>query len=208
MKSFQKLADARYARPAAQFMRYVCYFVIFFHVLCLVLSLMGRQTFALHTSQGTYDWAIYAEEDHDPTSRVFTVSVNDDIFVWANEEDQIELTTHLALSLMFALGAVPLIFAYWFLSRVFSNISRGQIFTEQNARCLLDYGLMQMIVALPGPLLKQLVCFLANQIADSRISLHTGTEVLNTLIPSIAFLVAAYIIRYGIYLQDEVDHTL
>ena len=55
MRSFQKLADARYARPAAQFMRYVCYFVIFFHVLCLVLSLMGRQTFALHTSQGTYD---------------------------------------------------------------------------------------------------------------------------------------------------------
>ena len=139
---------------------------------------------------------------------MFTVSVNDDIFVWANEEDQIELTTHLALSLMFALGAVPLIFAYWFLSRVFSNISRGQIFTEQNASCLLYYGLMQMIVALPVPLLKQLVCLLANQIADSRISLHTGTEVLNTLIPSIAFLVAAYIIRYGIYLQDEVDHTL
>jgi len=52
------------------------------------------------------------------------------------------------------------------------------------------------------------VCFLANQIADSRISLYTGTDVLNTLIPSIAFLVAAYIIRYGIYLQDEVDHTL
>ena len=63
MRSFQKLADARYARPAAQFMRYVCYFVIFFHVLCLVLSLMGRQTFVLHTSQGTYDRAIYAEED-------------------------------------------------------------------------------------------------------------------------------------------------
>ena len=132
-------------------MRYVCYFVIFFHVLCLVLSLMGRQTFALHTSQGTYDRAIYAEEDHDPTSRVFTVSVNDDIFVWANEEDQIELTTHLAISLMFALGAVPLIFAYWFLSRVFANISEGQIFTEQNASCLLYYGLMQMIVAPSRP---------------------------------------------------------
>ena len=208
MRSFQKLADARYARPAAQFMRYVCYFVIFFHVLCLVLSLMGRQTFALHTSQGTYDQAIYAEEDHDPTSRVFTVSVNDDIFVWANEEDQIELTTHLAISLMFALGAVPLIFAYWFLSRVFSNISRGQIFTEQNARCLLDYGLIQILVNVLAPVLKQLVCVLANAVSGSQISLHTGSLLLENIIPSIAFLVAAYIIRYGIYLQDEVDHTL
>ena len=157
MRSFQKHAGARYARPAAQFMRYVCYFVIFFHVLCLVLSLLGRQTFRLHTSQGPYDRAIYAEEDHDPTFRMFTVSVNDDIFVWANEEDQIKLTTHLAIALMFALGAVPLIFAYWFLGRVFTNISRGQIFTEQNARCLLAYGLMQMLVALPVPLLRRVL---------------------------------------------------
>ena len=31
---------------------------------------------------------------------------------------------------------------------------------------------------------------------------------MNTLFPSFAFLVAAYIIRYGLYLQDDVDHTL
>ena len=30
----------------------------------------------------------------------------------------------------------------------------------------------------------------------------------NMLIPSIAFIVAAYIIHYGVHLQDEVDHTL
>ena len=31
---------------------------------------------------------------------------------------------------------------------------------------------------------------------------------LSALIPGIAFLVAAYIIHYGVHLQDEVDHTL
>lgn len=31
---------------------------------------------------------------------------------------------------------------------------------------------------------------------------------LNSIVPSIAFIVAAYIIHYGISLQDEVDHTL
>lgn len=33
-------------------------------------------------------------------------------------------------------------------------------------------------------------------------------NMLNRLFPGIAFLVAAYIIHYGIRLQDEVDHTL
>ena len=31
---------------------------------------------------------------------------------------------------------------------------------------------------------------------------------LTTLVPSIAVLVAAYILHYGVHLQDEVDHTL
>ena len=33
-------------------------------------------------------------------------------------------------------------------------------------------------------------------------------SLLEALIPGIACVVAAYIIHYGIYLQDEVDHTL
>ena len=39
-------------------------------------------------------------------------------------------------------------------------------------------------------------------------SIATGQGVLNTVISGIAFIVAAYIIHYGVHLQDEVDHTL
>ena len=42
----------------------------------------------------------------------------------------------------------------------------------------------------------------------SQIMISTGSDMLNRLFPGIAFLVAAYIIHYGIRLQDEVDHTL
>ena len=52
------------ARAAAQFLRVICYFVIGFFLLGLLLSALGRQTFELHTGEGVYERAIYAEENH------------------------------------------------------------------------------------------------------------------------------------------------
>ena len=208
MKLINTLANERFARGAAQIMCLACYLVMVFLLLVLALSLIGRQTFILHTSAGTYDQAIYAEEDHDPPSRSFTVSIADSIHVWANEEDQIDLTTQIGLVLVYAVHLIPLIFAYWFLSRVFSHVHQGQIFTEQNALCLFYYGLLQFFTALFVPFLKLFFCWLSNLVSDSRISLSVGSNILSALVPSIAFFVAAYIIHYGISLQDEVDHTL
>ena len=208
MKFIQKLANERFARPAAQLMKFACYFVICFYVLCTVLSFMGRQSFFLHTKTGTYERAIYAEEKHAAHSRSMTVFTGDEIHVWTNDNDQIDLTIQIGLSLMYAVHIVPMIFAYWFLSRVFSNINKGEIFTEQNSSYLLYYGILQFSVAVFVPFLKLLICWLINLISNSRMSISTGQAMLNMLIPSIAFIVAAYIIHYGVHLQDEVDHTL
>jgi len=208
MKLIYKLLNERYAKPAAQFMRIVCYVVIAFFILCLILSIMGRQTFRLQTSTDFYAKAIYAEENHNPSSRSFTVSVDDDIMVQTGEGDQISFMTHVALSVMYAVHIVPLMAAFWFLSRVFSNVARGQIFTDKNASYLLYHGLLQLAVALLVPVFKLLICGLANLISDNTITISTGSNILNTFIPSIVFIVAAYIIHHGIHLQDEVDHTL
>lgn len=208
MKLFQKLFDERYAKAGAALMRLACYFAMLIFVLCLALSLMGRQAFRLHTSTGTYEGAIYAEEDHTPHSRNLVVYTSDDIYVWADANDQIDLTVQAGLSLIFAANVVPLLFAFWYLSRVFANISKGQIFTEQNASYLLYYGLLQCLVAVFIPFLKLFICYLVNLFSECRIDIATGKEMLSGLIPSIAFIVAAYILHYGIHLQDEVDHTL
>ena len=208
MKFIQKLANERFARPAAQLMKYACYFVICFYVLCTVLSFMGRQSFFLHTKTGTYERAIYAEENHAAHSRSMTVFTGDDIHVWTNDNDQIDLTIQIGLSFMYAVHIVPMIFAYWFLSRVFSNINKGHIFTEKNSSYLLYYGMLQFSVAVFVPFIKLLICWLINLISNSRMSISTGQAMLNMLIPSIAFIVAAYIIHYGVHLQNEVDHTL
>ena len=208
MKFIQKLANERFARPAAQLMKFACYFVICFYVLCTVLSFMGRQTFFLHTKTGTFERAIYAEENHNSHSRSMTVHTSDDIHVWTNDNDRIDPTIQIGLSFMYAINMVPMIFAYWFLSRVFSNINKGEIFTEQNASYLLYYGLLQFSVAVFVPFIKLLICWLINLVSNGRMSISTGQTMFNMLIPSIAFIVAAYIIHYGVHLQDEVDHTL
>ena len=208
MKFIQKLANERFARPAAQLMKFACYFVICFYVLCTVLSFMGRQTFLLHTKTGTFERAIYAEENHNSHSRSMTVHTSDDIHVWTNDNDRIDPTIQIGLSFMYAINMVPMIFAYWFLSRVFSNINKGEIFTEQNSSYLLYYGLLQFSVAVFVPFIKLLICWLINLVSNGRVSISTGQTMFNMLIPSIAFIVAAYIIHYGVHLQDEVDHTL
>ena len=208
MKFIQQLANERFARPAAQLMKFACYFVICFYVLCTVLSFMGRQSFFLHTKTGTYERAIYAEENHAAHSRGMTVFTGDDIHVWTNDNDQIDLTIQIGLSFMYAVHIVPMIFAYWFLSRVFSNINKGHIFTEKNSSYLLYYGMLQFSVAVFVPFIKLLICWLTNLISNGRMSISTGQAMFNMLIPSIAFIVAAYIIHYGVHLQDEVDHTL
>ena len=208
MKFIQELANERFARPAAQLMKFACYFVICFYVLCTVLSFMGRQSFFLHTKTGTFERAIYAEENHNAHSRSMTVFTGDDINVWTNDNDQIDLTIQIGLSFMYAVHIVPMIFAYWFLSRVFSNINKGHIFTEKNSSYLLYYGMLQFSVAVFVPFIKLLICWLTNLISNGRMSISTGQAMFNMLIPSIAFIVAAYIIHYGVHLQDEVDHTL
>ena len=208
MKFIQQLANERFARHAAQLMKFACYFVICFYVLCTVLSFMGRQSFFLHTKTGTFERAICAEENHNAHSRSMTVFTGDDIHVWTNDNDQIDLTIHIGLSLIYVVHIVPMIFAYWFLSHVFSNINKGEIFTKQNSSYLLYYGILQFSAAVIVPFIKLLICWLINLISNGRMSISTGQAMFNMLISSIAFIVAAYIIHYGVHLQDEVDHTL
>ena len=114
----------------------------------------------------------------------------------------------IGLALMYAVQTVPIMLALWFLSRVFSNVQRGRIFIEENASGLRSYGLLQFFVAVFVPFLKLMICWLTNLVSNDRISISTGQAMFNMLFPSVAFLVAAYIIHYGVHLQDEADHTL
>lgn len=202
------LLNERFVRKAASFLQAACWLTICFFALVTVLACLGRQTFTLRTSTDVYEEAIYAGEDHAWTSRGFTVDSGSDIRVTANSDDGVDLATHIGLTLMLAAQALPALAGCWLLSRVFANIAQGRIFVEQNARGLLGYGLLQIYAVFLLPFVKLLICNLANLVSDSQIAAWSVQIGPDKLFPSIAFLVAAYIIHYGITLQDEVDHTL
>ncbi len=208
MRFIRKLASESAARRAARAMRFVCYLIILFCVFCMVLSFMGRQSFWLHAKGGSFEHAIYAEEEHAGYARSMTVHLSDTIHVWTDENDRIELITQVGLSVVYAVHMLPLILAYWLLSRVFSSIQDGQIFTEKNADYLLYYGLLLLFEAVLVPFIKLFICWLITAVSGNRVEITTGQGIFSSLVQSIAFLVAAYIIHYGVHLQDEVDHTL
>ena len=202
------LLNERFVRKAASFLQAACWLAICFFALVTVLACLGRQQFTLVTSTDVYEGAIYAERDQGWLSRSFTVTASDSIRVTADSDDGVDLATHIGLTLMFAAQALTGMAGYWLLSRVFANIATGRIFDEQIARGLLGYGLLQIYAVFLLPFVKLLICNLANLVSDSQIAAWSVQIGPDKLFPSIAFLVAAYIIHYGITLQDEVDHTL
>ena len=208
MKMLKPLLNERFVRKAASFLQAACWLTICFFALVTVLACLGRQQFTLVTSTDVYEGAIYAERDQGWLSRSFTVTASDSIRVTADSDDGVDLATHIGLTLMFAAQALTGMAGYWLLSRVFANIAQGRIFVEQNARGLLGYGLLQIYAVFLLPFVKLLICNLANLVSDSQIAAWSVQIGPDKLFPSIAFLVAAYIIHYGIALQDEVDHTL
>lgn len=208
MKALKSLLNETFVRKAASFLQAACWLTICFFALVTVLACLGRQQFTLVTSTDVYEGAIYAERDQGWLSHSFTVTASDSIRVTADSDDGVDLATHIGLTLMFAAQALTGMAGYWLLSRVFANIAQGRIFVEQNARGLLGYGLLQIYAVFLLPFVKLLICNLANLVSDSQIAAWSVQIGPDKLFPSIAFLVAAYIIHYGITLQDEVDHTL
>ncbi len=208
MKMLKPLLNERFVRKAASFLQAACWLAICFFALVTVLACLGRQQFTLVTSTDVYEGAIYAERDQGWLSHSFTVTASDNIRVTADSDGGVDLATHIGLTLMFAAQALTGMAGYWLLSRVFANIAQGRIFVEQNARGLLGYGLLQIYAVFLLPFVKLLICNLANLVSDSQIAAWSVQIGPDKLFPSIAFLVAAYIIHYGITLQDEVDHTL
>ncbi|MEG0617038.1 MAG: DUF2975 domain-containing protein [Oscillospiraceae bacterium] len=209
MKSMHVLLNQKVATNTAKFMKIVCYIIIALFILMLVISFCGRLQYVLDVEGKIYESAIYAEENHDYTTRGFTVTSKDSLRVHSSADNgKINLKSYIAIVIVFALNIIPLIFAFWYLSKVFDNVAKGEIFVEKNASYLLYYGIISAAVAVIVPFVKLFIVQIANTFIPDRISLATGMNMINQIIPSIAFLVAAYIINYGVHLQDEVDHTL
>ena len=199
----RKLLSEPVAKKAAVFMTFICYFVMLFLAFGMVLSLLGRQTFILHTGGEVWDAAILAAQYSNWTwSGPFT-GMACEIRIFAN--DEIDIAARIGLSIAYAANAIPAIISFWFLARVFGNVAKGKIFTEQNALFILYFGLLRIAAAVFVPFANLGVIGLANRLSGNGIYIATGQDMFNSLIPNIAFIVAAYIIHYGVKLQGEAE---
>jgi len=210
MKKFSKHFIDSFGTLAVVGMRALCYLGMAALAAGLFFIFLGQQTYPLHTSTGEYEYVKYGETDHkDRPSNGFFVSSPEGVYVCAFESENIDLISYIGLSAMSAVAIIPIIIGLWFLSLVLRNIQKGRIFTDQNSCYLLYYGLIQMAAAVLVPSVKLLISVVANQFTSSVIVDQTGSLIrLEDIIPNVAFIIAAYIIRYGVNLQDEVDHTL
>lgn len=191
-------------------MHFVCWFIMLIMVSSLVMSIMGRLSFTLSAGRSETTQTTYSVIGSDPSESPSGLSVSipgDSIYVHS-ADSTLDPLIHVGLSLIYAVWMVPLLLSIWFLSRVFANVSAGNIFVEKNAVYLFYYGLLQFFEALPVPLLRLLICRIISRLSTDSISLGTGSSMLSFLISGITFLIAAFIIYHGIHLQDEVDHTL
>ncbi len=210
MNISNKFKNEESLQSISYFLMILCYLAIAFFISMVILSLMGRHTYHLHSHNSDYPNAIYAENNHEYSSRSLTVSINDNnIRVYSiSDTGKIELITYIGIVLTSVLTIIPMIFAFWFLAKLFSNVSRGNIFIQDNANYLLYYGIIHILLGVVIPLIKCLVISITDMISTDSISIHTGSQTPNLLITGITFIVASYIINCGINLQDEVDHTL
>lgn len=209
MKKIHNLLNLKTAKNLSGIMKNICYLIMFLLTAILILSFMGRLEYSLTTTGENYPNAIYAEENHDFDTRALTISSQDDVYISTQSEDgKIEPVTYISLVLMYSLAIIPTIFAYFFLSKIFGNIEKGEIFVKENAHYLLYFAIIRIAVAVVLPFIKLLIVQITNIFVTDIISISVGSNMLNDLIPNIAFLVAAYIINYGVNLQEEVDATV
>lgn len=208
MKIISQTTREHFVKGGCRLVQIACYIALAFYVFGLVLSIMGRQAFTFHAGTGTYDGVIYAQESYEAGAEGMTISTQDGIHITPNHEGKIDWITQMGLLLLYAVQMVPAAMAVWFLSRVCANVYKGEIFIGRNARYLSFYGAIQIFIALAVPFLKLIVCFAVNRMADSQMAISTGQNSMQTLVAGVGFLLAAYIIGYGVGLQDEVDHTL
>ncbi len=207
MNARSTLLKERHVKTLASLLKVACYLLILFFAFSIVLSIIGRQTFTLHSSTGVYEDAILAEDEHDASgTRWLTMHPAGELRVHA--DDDVGVAARIGISALTITGILPMILAFWYLSRVLSNIEGGSIFVEKNAHYILCYGLLQLFSAVGAPFLQLLICSVVNAVSITEMSFSTGQNMLGGIFHGVAFLIAAYIIRYGVRLQDEADHTL
>lgn len=204
------LVSEKNAHAIAVLLQYICYVWAFFAAAVMLLILLGRVQLNMTTPTGHYDNALLVEQDHSAASRsLYTPISNQPVFlIIHNADGAVSFATWLGIVLIGAVRVLPLGYCALRFSAFFKNIAANKVFITHNANILLGGGIVLLASALAAPVINGLLFPLLIRLLTSDqliipVSVNEGP-----LFFGAALLIMAYVFHYGIYLQDEADHTL
>lgn len=202
--------SAKRAHHIAVVLQSVCYLMTFLALLTIVLVLLGRVEVNLTTPAGHYQNALLLEKDHEATTRFLIASLsNQQVYLnMIGTDGSVDIATWLGIALIGTLRVLPIGLCFFWMSRFFGNLSQGRVFIASNADILLYSGGLLVAGGLLVPFLNGLVLpWVINQFSANVLSISANLD-MSSLFIGAGLLVMAYVFHYGIYLQDEADHTL
>lgn len=201
------MVSAKNAHRIAVILQSICWLMAFFAMAVVVLVLLGRVEITLSTPTGRYEGALLLENDHNVTSRFLFTKISDQR-VFLQTDGTVGFITWLTISLVGIVRVFPLGFCFFLLTGFFKNISEGKVFEKNNANILMNSGFVLIVASLVTPILNVFVFpALNNHLTANRLSLSVSGNFTELFFGAV-LLVMAYVFHYGIYLQDEADHTL
>ena len=197
-KITKSISNAALARGLANLLGWLACLLILLLAIGLILSFIGKQSFTLQTSAGTYHNATFSDIEFNWLPEGFSVHLGDNTRVHACQfSDEVDFITHIGIFARTVVLVVPFMVSLWLLRRVLNNIHKRSIFTNKNADYLLYCGLMRILVFVFVPFIQIFISYVANLFTDSQIILSAQPS-LATLFMGLIFIVCAHVIRQGI----------
>lgn len=192
----------------ASFLKFVSYFACFFFGVSIILILLGRVQMTIVTPTEVYERALLLEQDYGAQSRFLFVDIAG-YDLTLTLQGGVDFVTWLSVALLTLVKMFPMAFCFFFLIRFFGNIEEGRVFVKENGNFLWYNGIALLIATVLGPIMKYFIVPLLMQSFSENILRFSITDNFLTIwFYSAFFLVGSYVFHYGLYLQEEADHTL
>lgn len=205
-----KLISPKHANKIAVFLQSICYLMAALAALTIILVVLGRIEVNLNTPTGFFENALLLEQDHTTDSRFLFISLSD-LLIHLNthsSDGEIAVSTLIGVIFMGLASVAPFGYCFLVMARFFGNIAKGNVFISHNASLLQLSGLVLIASALVLPVLNGYVLpSLINTWSTNVISTSVSVN-FTELFTGAVLLVMAYVFHYGLYLQDEADHTI
>lgn len=205
-----KWISEKHANKIAIVLQVICGLLALLAVVTIVLALLGRVQMVISAPGGVYERALLLESDHTVSSRaMFTTFKNTQMRLnTINSGGVVDFVTWFGVALISVGNILPAGLCWLLMNGFFKNIAQGKVFMEDNAKILQRSGQVLGISALVVPLLNGYgFPWMVNTFSSNQLYIGQNIDVTALLVAAI-LLVMAYVFSYGIYLQDEADHTL